>query len=220
MKTLEYILNKYNLTIGESAKLEVRNTSRDTLAALLHELDFKTGVEVGVQRGLYSEVIARENPQMKVYGIDPWVPFTTCAADPERNKTESRASQGKCDQFYHETIERMRKYPNYEIIKGFSISSSEKFEDGSLDFVYIDANHDYPFVMDDIVTWSKKIRKGGILAGHDYFILSDKRALLGVKQAVDTYVTENNINPLLIWGLNAKEPGVLRDRIRSWSWVI
>jgi predicted O-methyltransferase YrrM len=38
----------------------------------------------------------------------------------------------------------------------------------TLDFVYIDANHDYDSVMVDICLWYPKIRKGGILAGHDY----------------------------------------------------
>ncbi|NIT59155.1 MAG: hypothetical protein GWN00_23910, partial [Aliifodinibius sp.] len=40
--------------------------------------------------------------------------------------------------------------------------------DGMLDFVYIDADHRFDHVMQDIILWFKKIRRGGILSGHDY----------------------------------------------------
>lgn len=217
MSTLESVLAKYNLKNEDV--VEIPNVGRDDLARMLHELDFKVGVEVGVQRGLYSEVIARENPQMKVYGVDPWTTFKTCDASEERRRTESHASQDMCDAFYEETKQRMAKYGNYEIIKEYSVDAVKRFEDESIDFVYIDANHQYEFVMDDIKEWSKKIRKGGIISGHDYYRISDPRALMHVKEAVDTYVAENNIKPLIIWGVKAKIPGTVRDRWRSWSWV-
>lgn len=53
------------------------------------------------------------------------------------------------------------------------------YEDNSLDFVFIDANHAYPFVKQDIEAWYPKVKRGGLLAGHDY--TSHK----GVKKAVD-----------------------------------
>jgi predicted O-methyltransferase YrrM len=42
------------------------------------------------------------------------------------------------------------------------------FQDGSLDGVFIDADHTYEAVKMDIQNWMPKVRKGGILAGHDY----------------------------------------------------
>jgi hypothetical protein len=58
------------------------------------------------------------------------------------------------------------------------------------------------------------------MSGHDYYYIKDKRALMKVKQAVNDYVRENNIKPLIIWGANAKVEGVVRDRWRSWSWIV
>ena len=39
---------------------------------------------------------------------------------------------------------------------------------GWVDFVFIDAEHTYEGVRDDIIAWSPKVRPGGIIAGHDY----------------------------------------------------
>ena len=221
MSTLETILNKYDMGGLEVAEhIEIPNTGRDTLASWLRALDFKIGVEVGVQKGLYSEVLCRENPQMKVYGVDPWTSYKTCDASEPRRKTESHASQETCDRFYEETKVRMAKYPNYEILREYSVDAVKRFEDKSIDFVYLDGNHEYSFVIDDITEWSKKIRPGGIIAGHDYYRIKDKRSLMHVKFAVDDYVKKNNIKPLVIWGSNAKIPGTTRDRWRSWSWII
>lgn len=49
-----------------------------------------------------------------------------------------------------------------------SLSASQLYEDHSLDFVWIDADHSYAAVMADLQAWSKKMKPGGTLAGHDY----------------------------------------------------
>ena len=59
----------------------------------------------------------------------------------------------------------------------------------SLDFIHIDGNHDSDFVIQDLTEWSKRVRPGGIISGHDYY--TGKRG--EVKDAVDIYVRENKI---------------------------
>jgi FkbM family methyltransferase len=62
-----------------------------------------------------------------------------------------------------------------------------------LDFVYIDARHDYTSVINDLAAWTEKVKPGGIIAGHDYLdgeLLFDghsKPTLFGVKRAVDEW---------------------------------
>ena len=46
--------------------------------------------------------------------------------------------------------------------------AASNFADGSVDFVFIDADHSYEAVKQDIQTWLPKVRHGGVLAGHDY----------------------------------------------------
>ncbi len=72
-----------------------------------------------------------------------------------------------------------------------SVTAAGCFEDGSLFFVFLDADHLYEAVRDDIAAWKGKIRPGGILAGHDYRLdplpqMSNAQSgYPGVAQAVD-----------------------------------
>jgi predicted O-methyltransferase YrrM len=66
------------------------------------------------------------------------------------------------------------------LIKAHSQDVVSKYEDESLDFCFIDGSHEYEDVKKDIQAYLKKVKKGGILAGHDYDSLWD-----GVIKAVD-----------------------------------
>ena len=64
--------------------------------------------------------------------------------------------------------ERLTERNNVKVYKGFSTQIAKEFEDNSLDFVYIDADHSYQAVKADIVVWYPKVKDGGFLGGHDY----------------------------------------------------
>jgi predicted O-methyltransferase YrrM len=68
-------------------------------------------------------------------------------------------------------------------VKSISWNASEYYEDFSLDFVFIDAAHDYESVKKDIEAWYPKVKRGGIISGHDYYASS-------VRQAVHEYLKE------------------------------
>ena len=61
-----------------------------------------------------------------------------------------------------------------------SLEASQLYKDRSLDFVFLDAAHDYKNVKEDILSWYPKVKVGGWLTGHDYFLEH-----FGVKKAVD-----------------------------------
>jgi len=63
---------------------------------------------------------------------------------------------------------RTRWHTNIEKIKESSAVASERFEDSSLDFVYIDGDHKYASVQEDILKWLPKIKKDGVIGGHDF----------------------------------------------------
>jgi hypothetical protein len=188
---------------------EIADVGRDDLAQILHKLDFKTGVEVGVAAGAYSETLAKHNPQMKLWGIDPYAGYR-----PYRDYT----LKSTFDRMRQEAYERLKPYPNYEFIYDFSMEAIKDFEDESLDFVYIDGNHQEPYVSEDINGWSRKVRPGGIVAGHDYIRLSSQGMVWQAKDAIDKYTRDNKIL-LFVLGTKAKIEGMKRDDARSWMFL-
>ena len=217
MNALDYIANKFKIDLSTDSPIEIPNVGRNNLPEWLHDLDFKIGVEVGVAAGEYSEIICRANPQMKVYGVDPWEAYTDY---------KHYVKKDAFNKLYGAAKKRLAQYSNYEFIKDLSINALKKFKDTSLDFVYIDANHEDPYISEDIAEWSKKIRPGGIVAGHDYIKAGKARRNMNdamehwdVKDAVNKYVKDHNIRPWFLIGLNAKISGMIRDNSRSWMWV-
>ncbi len=205
MNVSEFIAKNYKLKLDESMPLEIPNVGRDDLAAWLKKLNFKTAVEVGVASGEYSEVLCRNNPDMKVIGVDPYTPYRGY-----RDYT-STTTLGKLKS---DAVARLSKYKNYELIQEFSVDALRRFEDDSLDFVYIDANHRDPFVSEDINQWYKKIKPGGILAGHDY--IRQKNNFCDVVAATNRFAMQNNIKTWYVLGTKEIVPGEVRDRYRSW----
>ena len=203
----EHLLQKYNI---KTDVIEIPNAGRNDLAEWLHELDLKTGVELGVAAGEYSETLMKANPQMELYGVDPYIPYKGYK-DYVRNST--------FNSLMDEAHARLDKFPNYEFIRKMSEDAAEDFPDGSIDFVYIDANHSEPFVSQDINTWTPKVRKGGVVAGHDYARVKGRdgedSSNWVVIPAIHRYVKEHDLQ-LYVWGWEAKIPGVKREPIRSW----
>ena len=68
----------------------------------------------------------------------------------------------------NEGINRLLKYGDrcYWYLET-SQEASRRFQDNSLDYVYIDAGHSHAEVTNDIMLWLPKVRVGGMLAGHD-----------------------------------------------------
>lgn len=210
MSTLETILNKYNLHL-ESKIIEIPGTNRETFASLLAELGMNVGAEIGVETGIYSEILCKANPKLDLYSIDAWTAY---------EGYRDHVSQEKVDDLQRKATERLKPY-RATIIKGFSVDVAKDFRDESLDFVYIDGNHEFQQTVNDIAEWQKKVRVGGIVAGHDYVLRNDPGYLMHVPMAVEGYCNSYDIKPLFILGAKGdqKPPEGIRDNTRSWFYV-
>jgi hypothetical protein len=81
----------------------------------------------------------------------------------------------------------MKKYDNVDKVKMKSKCAVDKFENESLDLVYIDGDHRFECVMIDILLWLPKIKIGGYICGHDYtdqYVGMAVRKLLGMPHEI------------------------------------
>ena len=201
-KTLDYILKKYKLDPEQKSPLTLPISRFKGLPRLFKELGFKAGAEIGVLQGKYSKVLCRAIPELKLYSIDAWRDY--------RPYGDFRG-QEKFDVIYEEVKTRLAPY-NCEVIRKLSMDAVKDFEDESLDFVFIDANHAFEYVTEDIAGLSKKVRKGGIVSGHDFFRSGGRMRHINVKDVVQAWTYSHKIKTWFVIG--KKE-----DKYPSWMWV-
>jgi hypothetical protein len=210
VSTLDYIIQKWNVRVGRQMPVEIPEVGRSDLALLFCELGFKTGAEIGVEKGFYSEELLQANPQAVIYSVDSWKMY---------EGYRDYVAPKEVDGFYNAAKTRLGKYPNSRIVRATSMEACSSGEIGELDFVYLDSNHEFPYVVEDIVGWSKHVRSGGIVSGHDYF--TPRRPHLGhVIYVLNAYTAAYGIRPWFVLGAKDKRTvNRVRDWARSWLWV-
>lgn len=136
---------------------------REAVERVEHQGKF---VEVGAFHGkstaFMAVEIANAHKPIEFYVVDPW-------EDPEE-ETLHRLDAVRWRSF-DIFIGHMAEGDVLDVIRPLrlkSIDAARIFDDGSLDFVFIDAAHDEASAAADIAAWWPKIKSGGVLAGHDY----------------------------------------------------
>lgn len=209
MNTFDYIIDKYNIKLDGRYFIDIPELiGAEGLAHVFAELGFKTGVEIGTDQGEYAEVLCRTIPGLELFCVDPWLAH---AYEPGE-QPESKEGQEFFDKRYQQTVNRLRDF-NATIIRKTSMGVVHTFPDNSLDFVYIDGNHDFLNVTQDIHYWFKKVRPGGILSGHDYVRYPSKK-YNHVQKVVNAYMTTYHLLPVFL--VTPTNEGLKRDRFRSW----
>lgn len=138
------------------------------------------GAEVGVFEGDHAAVMLKNADIRLLYLVDPYVAYNDYGQ--KRLKAALATAQkqlapfaGRCAWCYQSSVEAAKLLPH------------------DLDFVYLDGNHDYPSVKADLAAWWPKIKRGGVLGGHDFFNASWPNRD-GVVKAVAEFVTKHDLN--------------------------
>jgi len=76
-------------------------------------------------------------------------------------------------------------------IIGDSVVQSNKFRDNTIDFLFLDGCHTYPYVEEELKAWLPKMKKNSMISGHDYSLQSIKTAVKNVL-GDDVSITSNN----------------------------
>lgn len=140
-------------------------------------------VEVGCWEGRSSLFLVSEifnsKKDIQLYCVDTW-------------KGNKEHAPSRVEGLYGRFVQNMSPFEGkYEIMRMPSSEAAKKFDDESLDFVFLDASHEYEDVKSDIRTWIPKLKKGGILAGHDYFM--DGSTGTEVKRAVEDSLSDFDV---------------------------
>jgi hypothetical protein len=118
------------------------------------------------------------NSRLHLTCIDPYARYN------------ARHSQAGQDANYVKACEALEPY-NAVILREKSMNVVDDFKDKSLDFLFIDGNHEFDYVMQDIIRWVPKVRSGGMIAVHDYCVFW----WAGVMKAVDAFTSAHHIDP-------------------------
>lgn len=132
------------------------------LINLVHTNDLTIGAEIGAARGRTTQQLLKNCLNLKLIVVDLWgtVPESVGGGrmyhtwDFPRTK---KIFENRTNSFKH----RMN------ILKGISWEMADKVDNNSLDFIFIDADHEYQSVINDIRAWTPKLKDGGFITGHD-----------------------------------------------------
>lgn len=127
-------------------------------------------VEVGTWKGMSACYMAVEiinsGKNIKFDCVDTWE-FVDSSLEIRQEQFNIGENQvNNLFQIFQSNIEPVKD--RIGIVKSLSWDGAKNYEDNSIDFVFIDAAHDYESVTKDLNAWYPKLKKDGIIAGHDY----------------------------------------------------
>lgn len=138
-------------------------------------------VEVGSWKGKSTAFMGVEifnsKKQIKFDCVDTWEGSKDEGFDDPTSPTYDPlfAVKGGLYNHFLENINPIKSVVN--AIRKPSVEAADDYKDNSLDFVFIDAAHDYENVCADIKAWLPKLKSNGLLAGHDFHHEPIKQAL-------------------------------------------
>ena len=168
--------------------------------------------EIGVFKGEFSQQILDQTQPRKLHLIDPW----KFQASPEFATSWYGGDKGHdqhyMDLIYEEVRARFQKQILSEVVEIHrkpSVESAADFPANYFDWIYVDGDHRYNAVMEDMLAYRSKVKPGGYVAGDDYESPGWWEG--GVKKAVDELISLNVYETVLI----KKNQFILRKPLSS-----
>src|SRR5690348_3668215 len=167
--------------------------------------------EIGVDTGDFSQAILNITQPAKLHLVDPWAyqsdagyPFPHYFGGVFKGSLyggEKGGAQGRMDQRFHAVQTRFAEQLHLGrvvIHRNYSHEAATDFSSEYFDWVYIDGNHLYEYVLNDLKTYYPKVKPDGFLAGDDYRVPGWWEG--GVEKAVDEFVASGAVELLKIDG--------------------
>ena len=154
------------------------------------------GAEIGVWRGDFSTDLLAETAPDQLHLVDPW----RFQPDPKYADAsyggKLATSQEDMDELFDLVCRRFAGDGRVVVHRCTSAEGTGRLADGSLDWVYLDAEHWYESVRADIARWAPKVRSGGLVMGDDYGARGYWGG--GVTRAVDEFVAAGGCDVVLL----------------------
>jgi Methyltransferase domain len=198
---------RYGLTLT-TVEIDLRTVSSDCLLTALNRDDVlkllpKNGsaIEIGVNRGAYSQkIVDRATPRV-LHLIDPWpVDQSDEYISTYRVKDDMEVHYAQVLSTFSSQLETGQVV----IHRAYSSECVSNFVDGTFDFIYVDGMHSYDACLRDLTLYSPKLKSTGILMGHDFSnTTTGRRKLFGVVRAVSDFLERSDFMPVLVTLENA-----------------
>jgi len=158
--------------------------SHDWLPAEIVARGYQCGVELGVAMGGHAHAMLDRTRLQRLWGVDEY------RHRPDYDDLMNHNTQRQFEAMHRHILRATERWgQRFKLLRMPTLEAARLFVDGSLDFVYIDADHSSRAVEADLRAWRPKIRAGGLLCGHDVSMTS-------VRTVVAALATE--------WGLQAQ----------------
>lgn len=159
------------------------------IADLVREHGLRVGAEIGVAEGRFSAGLLSLCPDLRLWAFDDYRPGYKTWMGTEWDAAAQEANKAT----FLAILPRFARRLTF--VEKSSLEAAAWLDDGALDFVFIDADHDYDAVKADIAAWTPKVRPGGFITGHDY----DREKFPGVIRAVDEHFPQIDIREDFVW---------------------
>lgn len=140
------------------------------------------GAEVGIFRGHFANALLPIVKPKMYHMIDPWKHRKGWKRYDYKGRLLT--NQENVDWMYEDICKEFNK-PNVKIHRAYSYDIIDEFDDEYFNFVYIDGDHNYHMVLQDLRLFYPKLKVGGIMAGDDWNIKGGR-----VKRAVKDFTRE------------------------------
>ena len=165
------------------------------------------GAEIGVAEGNFSAAILEAASPRELHLIDPWSHLEE-GSDLLQGRevlaaagaaTDAPPANPGGDRLYAAVEARFAGDRRVRLHRQYSYKAAAAFEEGTFDFVYLDGNHHYEFVLRDLQDYASRLKPGGLLFGHDFFENDfSRQENYGVVDAVGAFLKRSDFCFLML----------------------
>lgn len=145
--------------------------------------------EIGVLAGDYADQIRVITKPKELHLIDCWE-----KQDVRVYKDYVEDSAEVMEKNRLDVIKKFTPYSEVKILHSYSVTAAQNFTDEYFDWVYLDSNHSYETVKQDLQVWWPKIKSGGLFLGHDWVTPNSFVPFFGVIRAVTEFMNASKLS--------------------------